>query len=87
MKSTTSARNGQVANRQQLINEVMRRAAGHWPQILAALTGYPKTLLDGKFRPCPKCKTGLFRLVDPQTGCCTCTNPACDRGFRGESQP
>ena len=53
-------------------------ASGRWPEILAALSGFPIELFDGKYHPCPKCHKGLFRLVSAETGACFCTH--CFRG-------
>ena len=60
------------------IQSLKSAAAGRWPEILSALTGLPGELFDGEYHQCPKCKKGLFRLVDAETGACFCT--FCFRG-------
>jgi phage/plasmid primase-like uncharacterized protein len=60
------------------VEAVKRQAAGKWPEILSRLTGLPLELFDGKYHRCPKCKRGLFRLLNKETGACYCSY--CFRG-------
>ena len=55
------------------VAELKHEAAGRWPEILAALGGVPRDILDGQHHPCPKCGgTDRFRLVDRDAGALYC---------------
>jgi hypothetical protein len=52
---------------------VKQAARDRWPEILSALGGISKDILDGKHHPCPKCGgIDRFRLIDAQDGACLC---------------
>lgn len=52
---------------------VRSAATGRWPEILSALGGVDRSILDGKHHPCPKCGgTDRFRMIDIEAGACHC---------------
>lgn len=64
---------GKKPAKQYDIDLVRSAAAGRWPEILAALGGVDRSILDGKHHPCPKCGgTDRFRMIDEAAGACHC---------------
>lgn len=73
-----SAQGSKTYNRLQFpAEDVKAKAAGRWPEILAATCGFSFGLLDGKHHPCPKCGgTDRFRAVDADAGAVLCNQCA-----------
>jgi hypothetical protein len=54
-------------------DRIKEAARGRWPEILSALGGLPREILDGKHHPCPKCNgKDRFRYIDDQAGAVLC---------------
>ena len=66
------------------IQSVKTAAAGHWQQILPALTGIDGQLLDGRNHPCVRCGgTDRFRMVDIACGALFCNQCFASRNGDG----
>jgi len=66
MNITETQNNASVA-------EIKSAAKGRWPEILSAVGGIDRELLDGKHHPCPKCGgTDRFRAIDIDAGALFC---------------
>jgi putative DNA primase/helicase len=58
------------------MSAVKDAARGRWPEILSALGGIPREILDGKHHPCPRPGCGgkdRFRMIDEQAGAVVCS--------------
>lgn len=72
MTKTTSKR--KTAKKPRIdVDRVRDAAAGRWLEILSAVGGISRELLDGRHHPCPLCRgTDRFRLVDRDAGAVLC---------------
>jgi len=58
----------------KIVKEAVKSAAANrWPEIISALGGLSRDILDGRHHPCPKCGgTDRFRLLDRDNGAVYC---------------
>lgn len=55
------------------VADIKARCRGRWPEVLAAVCGIDRQLLDGRNHPCPLCGgTDRFRMIDAEAGALFC---------------